>query len=118
MISVDEMDTTYLKYGLTKWTKQFVRTIELDTFMTHLKNDGVLSYTEKLEIEKAYNKEEQCSKLIMKMLDETKNNFLKFMKCLRSVDSNLADLIENKNKDGREIGGLSLLFRTDMCITS
>ena len=99
-----------MKYGLTKWAKQFSRTIELDTFMAHLKNDGVLTYTEKLEVEKEYNKEDQCSKLIMTMIDETNENLLKFCKCLRSVDENLANLIENRNRDGKDIGSFPLFF--------
>ena len=48
--------------------------------------------------------EEQCGKLIMKMMDETKENLWMFCKCLRSFDENLANLIENKNDDGKQIG--------------
>ena len=62
---------------------------------------------EKLEVEKEYNKEEQCGKLIMRILDGTKENLWKFCRCLRTVDDNLANLIENKNSDGREIGWFS-----------
>ena len=102
--SVDATDITYLKYGLTKWTKQFSRTIDLDRFLIHLKKNRVLSETEKLEIQKEYNMEEQCGKLIMKMMDETQENLWMFCKCLRSFDENLANLIDNKNDDGKQIG--------------
>ena len=69
-----------------------------------MKKNRVLSETEKLEIQKEYNMEEQCGKLIMKMMDETKENLWMFCKCLRSFDENLANLIENKNDDGKQIG--------------
>lgn len=98
--TADCSDTTLLKFGLTKWAKQFSKTIDLETFLCQLKDKRVLSQTEKMNIENQYNKEEQSSKLIMKMVDETNENLLQFCSCLRTLDENLANLIENKNTDG------------------
>ena len=100
----DPSDTTYLRFSLTKWTKQFTRDIELDMLLGSLKDKGIITQADKSAIEMEYNKEEQACTLIMKMVDEKDENLREFCSCLRKVNRNLADLIENRNTDGAEIG--------------
>ena len=72
--------------------------------MGSLKDKGVITQEDKTVIEMEYNKEEQACKLIMKIVDGEDEHLREFCRCLRNVNRSLADLIENRNDDGAEIG--------------
>ena len=115
-VLVGKPDTTHLKLGMTKWTKQLSRTIDVPNFLLALKDDGVITPVKKLDIEKEYNRDEQSGKLIMMMVDQTNENIWKFCKCLRGFDENLANLVENQNTDGIDIGNwLFIVFKLPTC---
>lgn len=96
-----------IRVGMTKWVRQISRGINVGVFLHKLKHEGVINGTAKRQIEEEYSGEEQMQALILHMLNETRFNTYKWCQCLRKMSPPLADLVENTNTDGREIGELS-----------
>lgn len=98
-----DAELTWIKFNMTKWIKQLSRLRNIDIFMEKLLSNGIISSTVKMTIE-IESLGEQMPLLVLHMLDETKENIYKFCKCLRELDENFADLLENNNTDGAETG--------------
>jgi hypothetical protein len=93
-----------IKIGLTKWVRQLTRGIDVSTFLHMVKEENVISDTTKRQIEDEYSYEEQMQQLVLHMMNETTVNLCKLCQCLRQLAPVMADLVENSNTDGREIG--------------
>jgi hypothetical protein len=102
--SVDADGTIQMKIGLTKWVRQLSRGLDVGIFIRMLKNEEVINDTMKRKIEQEYTYEEQMRVLILHMINETKFNLCKMCRCLRNLSPQLADLIEDTNTDGNEVG--------------
>lgn len=102
--AVDENNEEWIKLGLTKYVRQLARALDVDVLLLDLKKQGVINDTLRRTIEQTYNYEEQMQQLVLHMLGETRENLLKFIACLRKKSSLLADLVQHKPSDEKEIG--------------
>lgn len=106
MISVDvDSDLTWIKFNMTKWLKQLSRLQDFDRFLQLLEQKKAITNECKKAVEES-SKGEQMHSLVLNMLQETKTkeDIFNFCYCLRQVDDKLADLLENNNSDGKDIG--------------
>lgn len=94
----------WIKLGLTKYVRQLARCLEVDALLQDLKSQGIVSDMVKRMIERMYNYEEQMQLLVLHMIDETRENLLKFCDCVRRRNSLLADLILHQSTDEKDIG--------------
>ncbi|XP_045180495.2 uncharacterized protein LOC123539788 isoform X2 [Mercenaria mercenaria] len=100
---VDGNNEIWIKLGLTRYVRQLARSLEVDVLLQELKAQGVINDTLKRKIEQRYNCEEQMQLLVIHMMDETRENLLKLCGCLRKVNTLLADLVQHKPSDEKEI---------------
>ncbi|XP_052236590.1 sterile alpha motif domain-containing protein 9-like [Dreissena polymorpha] len=94
---------TLMKFNMTKWIRQLSRMPNVNTFLKRLKDANVITEAHISDIEHEYSYGSQMEKLILIVQQSVESTTLyRFCKELRSMHAQLADLIENKNTDGKE----------------
>lgn len=101
--NTDDMELV-IRFGMTTYVRHIGRYVDLPAVLKDLEVQGVLSENKRLAMALEDDKEEQASVLVMHMLDETKENLLKFCRCIRKIQPVVSDLIENSSDDGKSIG--------------
>ncbi|XP_053382158.1 uncharacterized protein LOC123539661 isoform X2 [Mercenaria mercenaria] len=102
--NVDVENEIWIKYCLTKFVRLLARSYEMDILLQTLKDAGVFTATTKRTIEHTHHAEKQFQQLIVFMVDETRENLLKFCSVMREMNSDIADFVIHNHDGSRDIG--------------
>ncbi|XP_052235125.1 uncharacterized protein LOC127847336 isoform X3 [Dreissena polymorpha] len=94
---------TLIKFNMTKWIRQLSRMPNISIFLKRLKHENVITEAHMSDIENEYSYGSQMEKLILIIQQSADSTSIyRFCKELRNMHPQLADLLENKNTDGKE----------------
>lgn len=100
---ITDDNETIVRYGMTAFIRQIGRFVDVTAVAKDLQIEGVFSERERLAIAQESDREEQAVIMVLHMLDETKENLMKFCRCIRTHNPLIADLIEYSNDDGTSV---------------